>query len=92
MDSKDSLNWFDQPPAPLEQLHQQSLKNRDYALAALASLPEEQAKPLRDELTELMREITAAYEAGDAVTHYRVDQQLFFQFMMQLNFTLQANR
>lgn len=92
MDPKDSLNWFDQPPAPLEQLYQQALKNRDYALAALASLPEEQAKPLRAERTELMQGITAAYNANDAVAHYRLDQQLFFAFMMELNFTLQANR
>lgn len=91
MDTEDPLSWFDQPPVPLEQLHQQALKNRDYALAALASLPDKDAKPLRDELTELMQGTTAAYEAGNAAEHYRLDRQFSFQFMMQLNFTLQAN-
>lgn len=85
-------NILNIPPAPLEQLHQQSLKNRDYALAALASLPDESAEPLRKELAELMQEITTAYEAGDAAEHYRLDRQLFFEFMMNLNFTLQAQR
>ena len=91
MTSDDAPNWFDQPPAPLEQLHQQVLKNRDYALAALELLPEDQAKLLRKDLTKLLKGSTAAYEADDATTHYRLSQKLFFEFMMNLNFTLQAN-
>lgn len=85
--SEDTLN---QPPAPLEQLHQQSLKNRDYALSVLEQLPDADAKPLRKELDHLMKELEASYAAGDALKHYELDKQLFFQFMMKLNFTAQS--
>lgn len=77
---------------PLEQLHEQSLKNRDYALTLLTQLPDDKAKLLRKDLKSLMKKLDAAYEAGDAAGHYRLDRELFFQFMMNLNFTLQANR
>ena len=90
MSLDDSLEWFDQPPAPLEPSHRQALKNRDYALAVLALLPAEAAEPLRTELDTLVRGLDEAYETGDAVAHYRLERQLFFQFMMKLSFSLQA--
>ena len=74
MDSESVFDRLEQPPAPLEQLHQQSLKNRNYALAVLAQLPDEKADPLREELTELMRDLEHAYETEDAVAHYRLDK------------------
>lgn len=61
-------------------------------LAALAQLPDAKADPLREELADWMQELIAAYEAGDAVKHYRLDRQLFFEFMMKLNFALQADQ
>ena len=42
------------------------------------------------ELDTLMKGPDEAYEAGDVVTHYRLERQLFFQFMMKLSFSLQA--
>ncbi len=37
-----------------------------------------------------MQGLDEAYETGDAVAHYRLERQLFFQFMTKLNFSLQA--
>lgn len=88
--NKDSTAWFDQPPVPLEHLRQQSLKNRDYARTVLLHLPDDAAGPLRKELDTLTTGLDEAYEAGDAVAHYRLDRELFFQFMMKLSFAAQA--
>ena len=71
-------------------MHQQALKNRDYALAGLALLPTQKAEPLRGELATLMKGLEEAYEAGDAVAHYRLERHLFFQFMTKLHFSLQT--
>ena len=90
MSPDDTLEWFDLPPAPLEPSHRQALKNRDYALAGLALLPAREAEPLRTKLDTLVRGLEEAYETGDAVAHYRLERQLFFQFMMKLSFSLQA--
>ena len=91
MDPDNVFDRLNEPPVPLEQLHQQSLKNRAYARAVLEGLPDEVASPLREELAELTRQFAAAYEAGDAVEHYRLDRHLMFQFMMKLSFTLQMH-
>ena len=41
-------------------------------------------------LDTLTQGLDEAYEAGDGVTHYRLERQLFFQFMMKLGLSLQV--
>lgn len=83
---------FERPPAPVEQLREQSLKNREVVRKALEDLPDERSVSLRAEFGDLCAKLDAAYDAGDAAEHYRLDRYLFFNFWLELSFALQINR
>lgn len=92
MSPNDPPAWFERPPAPVEQLREQSLKNREVVRKVLDDLPDEESASLRAGFADLCGKLDAAYAAGDATKHYRLDRYLFFNFWLEVSFALQINR